>query len=691
MHPRLSIIVLAACLAACGSSSSSGDTQPGADAGVTCPDGFTADSERIGCIDVSPADDCAAGTRATIGNAQCQPVAAMTCGAGFVPDPSGWGCRDVQPDAECSGANLETLGQTSCVPMGDCNAAFPPSGATLFVNATGSVDATHFNTVQAAIDAATSGATIAIDAGTYSEALTIGTSVNLVGKCAGMVTIQSPDGTKPGIAVTGSPTWSAAGITLANHAVGVEVSGGDATLTNIFISGAIGRGIEVNGGAAHVKSSRVFGVTDDAGGIGFGLDVSAGTLDVDASSIVKSGVAGINVSGRAKATLHATILRDTDGGAGTDGQGVGAAVSAGGNLDLESCAVTKNHVANAVVLDPGSKITVNASVLRGALTTPSKAYGDGVLVQPGGEIDLTSSTISENAEWGLTSDGPKSIVSLTNSIVRGGPAITRGGIAVELGTTLTIDDSAIAQAKSEGVTIQDKGSTGTFSKMLVRDIAATSAVKGGDDGDGVFIGVGAVVQATDVTVVNSAADAVWVGGDANHANGSQADITQLLAIGTKPGKDGRFGRGIEVGAGANATVTVSAFVGNAESAVVVDAYANATISGSVLRTSGSDSTMGFGLLVIDNATADLSQTWVRDIAGVGLAFGGAASARVDGAFVLDNQIGVYADSSTTLAEVDSQPSDLGSGDVEVSDTKFVGNATRVSADVIPLPDVNAPQ
>ncbi|MGH7330038.1 MAG: hypothetical protein ACREJX_16960, partial [Polyangiaceae bacterium] len=73
------------------------------------------------------------------------------------------------------------------------------------------------------------------------------------------------------------------------------------------------------------------------------------------------------------------------------------------------------------------------------------------------------------------------------------------------------------------------------------------------------------------------------------------------------------------------------------------------------------------------------------------AFGGAASARVDGAFVLDNQIGVYADSSTTLAEVDSQPSDLGSGDVEVSDTKFVGNATRVSADVIPLPEVNAPQ
>ena len=639
---------------------------------------------------MTPSGDCSAGTRAVLGNAHCQPVAAMSCGAGFAADPSGWGCRDVQPDAECDGASLETLGQTACVPMGDCNAAFPPSGATLFVNASGPVDATHFQTVQAAIDAATSGATIAIDAGTYSEALAVDKSITLAGKCAGMVTIQSPDGTKAGIAVSNAPTVSVSGVTLANHAVGVHVSGGDITLTNVLISGAIGRGLQVLGGAAHVKSSRVFGVVDDSAGIGFGMDVSGGTLDVDASAIVKSGVAGINVSDKGTATLHASILRDTDGGAGTDGQGVGAAVSAGGHLDLESCAVTKNHVANVVVLDPGSVVTVNTSVLRGALTTPSKAYGDGALVQPGGEIDLTSSTISESAEWGLTSDGPASVVSLETSVVRGGPAITRGGIAVELGSKLTIDDSAIVDAKTTGVTIQDKGSTGAFSKMLVRDIAPTTSKAGGDDGDGVFVGVGAVVQITDVTVASTAADAVWIGGDAQHANGSQATIAELLAIGTKPGKDGRFGRGIEIGAGANADITSSAFVGSAEAAVVVDAYANATIATSVLRTSGSDSTMGFGLLVIDNATADFSQTWVRDVTGVGLAFGGGASARIDGAFVIDNQIGVYADSSTTLAEVAAQPSDLGSGDIEVSNTTFVGNVTRVSADTIPLPTVNTP-
>lgn len=641
-------------------------------------------------MDVSPADDCAAGTRAVLGNPTCQPVAATTCASGFVADPSGWGCRDVQPDAECSGASLETLGQTSCVPIGDCNAAFPPSAATIFVSAGGPVDATHFQTVQAAVDAAAAGATIAIDSGTYSEALALTKNVTLVGRCASMVTVQSPDGTKAGVATGGAPTIAVSGITLANHAVGVDVAGGDVTLTNVLVTGAIGRGIRVRGGAAHVKSSRIFETVDDASGIGFGIDVSGGTLDADASAIVKSGVAGINVTDKGKATLHASILRDTDGGAGTDGQGVGVAVSAGGHLDLEACALTKNHVANVVVLDPGSVVTVKDSVLRGALSTPSRAYGDGVLVQPGGEIDLASSTISESAEWGLTADGPGSTVLLTSSVVRGGPTITRGGIAVELGTKITIDDSAVVDAKSTGITVQDTGSTGTFTRTLVRDIAATSSAGGADDGEGLFVGVGAVATITDVTIASAASDAVWVGGDAKHQHGSQATIAKLLAIGTKPGKDGKFGRGIEIGAGASANVTASAFVGNAESAVVVDAYASATIAGCVLRKSGSDSATGFGLLVVDDATADFSQTWVRDIAGVGLAFGGSASARIDGAFVLDNQIGVYADSSTTLAEVSSQPNDLGTGDVEVSNTQFVNNTTRVSSDEIPLPDVNAP-
>ncbi len=570
--------------------------------------------------------------------------------------------------------------------MGNCSAAFPPSAATLFVSPTATVDATHFTTIQAAISAAPSGAIIAVDTGTYDEALTVASSVSIVGRCAASVIVMSPDGTKPGIA-TSAPTLSVSGLTLKGHLVGVNVSSGDTTLTSVFINGAIGRGVAVPGGAAHIHASRIFGVTDDSDGNGFGLDVPAGTLDIDGSAIVKSGVAGINATSTGKATLTGTILRDTDGGNGADGQGVGAAVSGGGHLDFEGCALTGNHVANAVVLDPHSNILLNGSVVRGAIARTDGTYGDGIIVMPGGEVDVTSSTIEANGEWGITSDGPASTVSITSSVIRGGVATARGGIAGELGTTLTAKDLAIVGVRSEGIVIQDKASAATLTSMLVRDVAPTVA-GAGDDGEGYFIGVGATAQITDITSVNTAADAVWVGGDKNHQNGAQATITQLLAINTQPGKDGRFGRGLEVGAGGNATVQSSAFSGNAEAAVVVDAYGSATVTGCVLRTSGTANTSGFGFLVVDNATASLMGSWVREINGVGLAFGGNASARIDSTFVLNNQIGVYADTTTSLDQLDSQPDELDQGQIDVTNTQFVGNATRVSSTSITLPSVN---
>ena len=648
-----------------------------------------ADDAGAGCIDLTPAADCPAGTRATLGSAQCQPVAAPTCGTGFAPDPSGWGCIDVQPAAACTGASLETLGSTTCATLGDCNAAFPASGATIFVAPTQSVDATHFTTIQSAIDAAPSGATIAIDSGTYTEALTITHSVTLAGRCAAMVNVVSPDGTKPGIAAQGTLTLKVSGLSLRQHLIGVNVTGGSTTLDAIFIDGAIGRGVRVGGGAVHIDGSRIFGVTDDSSGIGFGLDVSGGSVDVTGSAIVKSGVAGINATSSGKATIHASIVRDTDGGNGADGQGVGASISGGGQLDIEASAFTGNHVANVVVLDPRSLVTINGSVIRKALVRTDGGYGDGIIVMAGGEADIGSSTLSGSGEWGITSDGPNAILKLNSSVIRGGVATARGGIAAEAGTGLTMNDVAVVGVRGEGVVLQDKGSTGTLTSLLVRDITPTTS-GAADDGVGLFLGVGAVAQVTDLTTFNAAADAVWVGGDAQHANGSQATIARLLAIATAPGKDGRFGRGIEIGAGANANVDSSAFVGSAEAAVVVDAYASATITNSVLRSSGSPSTnAGFGFLVIDSATASLSGSWVREINGVGLAFGGSAAAGVDGTVVLNNLIGVYADPSTTLSEVSALPSDLSLGSVDVSNTQFVGNQTKISADTIPLPDVNA--
>ena len=112
------------------------------------------------------------------------------------------GCDAVVSTKMCASGSgtRERLGGATCEPVTDCNAPFPPAGATLFVKATytaGEVDATHFKTLTEALAVATAGATIAVDAGTYAEKVKPTTAVAIVGRCAEQVTFALNDGTGP--------------------------------------------------------------------------------------------------------------------------------------------------------------------------------------------------------------------------------------------------------------------------------------------------------------------------------------------------------------------------------------------------------------------------------------------------------------------------------------------------------------
>ena len=672
------------------SPSATGAADAGPDATpVTCPAGFAIDGANVGCIEVVPAADCPAGTRAVLGQTTCQPIAHMTCGQGFVADPSGWGCRDVQPAAECTGSSREALGSAMCTPVGDCTAAFPPAAATLFVGPSVTIDATHFQSIQAAIGAAPAGATIAVDSGTYEEILTITQSVSIVGRCAAQVIVLSADGTSSGVATIGNVTAGLSGLTFRNSANAIALTGGTTTIESVIVDSPRGRGIVVDHATAHVHASRVFNVGLDAAGNGFGLEArNSGTMDVTDSAIVKSAVAGINVTSNGKVSLQLAVIRDTDGGAGTDGQGVGALASAGGQLVVASSVFNGNHYANLVVTDPASVATVTGSVIRGALPRPAGDYGDGFQVMAGGQLVATGTTIAENAEWGGTTDGKGSSFKLTTSVVRGGtsqPTMITGALAFSNGAGLVAQDVAVVGPRANAIVIEDDGSSGTLTSILIRDVTPTTT-GGTGDGVGIFVGVGAKVTITGATIVNAASDAIFVNGNAQQKDGSQATIKQVLAMNTRPSKSGHYGRGLEVDNGATATVSLSAFTGSAESGILVGTKAQAVISDSLMRANGSAATSGFGLLVTDGATASLSTSWVRDTVGVALAFG-AASARIDGTGVIDNQIAVYADGST-LTQADSQPATLAADDVEITNTQFIGNTTQVSSMQIPLPDVN---
>ena len=180
-------------LAACSSSSNDAAPAP-TDPGVAvpadafCADGFAPLDGGAGCAPVITTQTCKPGTRATIASATCVPVGVVTCPAGFARDATGWGCDAVLPPTACAigSGTRERLGTTTCVAVSDCNAAFPPAGASIFVDAAltdAQLDATHFRTIADAVAAAPAGATIAIESGTYVEKVVLAhRKVSLVGR-----------------------------------------------------------------------------------------------------------------------------------------------------------------------------------------------------------------------------------------------------------------------------------------------------------------------------------------------------------------------------------------------------------------------------------------------------------------------------------------------------------------------------
>lgn len=680
-----SLLLAAIALAAC--SSSSGDAANGAGGNGDCADGFTADGSGNGCIDITPASDCVAGTRAALGSTSCQPVAAITCADGFVQDPSGWGCRDVSPQDACGAGTIEELGNAACQPLGDCNAAFPPAGATLFVDDdTSAPDATHFKTINLALAAAHAGDVIAVEAGTYVEAIDLKFPVTITGRCASQVVMKTTGNPAAGIQALGVKGVVVSGLTLQGFRGGIVEQSGDVTVKDVEIDASLQTGLVVIGGAMHVSHTRVSG-TIESGNFGFGAFSSdGGLLELDRVVLAKNPKAGLAVNSTATATVKNSIVRD-NGLDSTGKAGAGVAVSEGASVTIDASAVIANHSSSVETYDANSKVAVTRSVLRDVLADQFGNHGDGVALDNTAHIDVSDSTISGSAESGLLAIGVGTTANVTRTVFLGNGDKPQHGVGVSGGANVTVSDIVVAGALDYGIIVQDTASTLTATSSLVRDVRRGSSSLPGD-GVGVQIVDGGQAHLTDVAIMNSEQVAIALGGSGPTGTGSAADLTKVLVAGAHANSDGNFGRGIQGTDDSVLTATGCAIVDNQESGVVFGNGATADIRSSVIRGAGSigDTKFGHGVVVLDGASLSLEGSAVRDNAGVGLAFE-ASAGRIDDVVVLHNRIGIYA-SHATLNDVGNTPNDLTPDQIFVSSsTRFVDNATRVSADDIPLPQV----
>jgi hypothetical protein len=760
--PCSALTLLLAFSAACSTSShpstpvvdaGGSDEGPGDAASIACAAGFQQLPDGIGCDPILPASDCPAGTMATLGSTTCAPVGNRKCPAGFVADPSGWGCTDVLPVATCVGASIEVLGQKTCQPIGTCTGTFPPANATLFVSPTAMADATHFQTIGAALAAMTAGAVIAVDAGQYVESLVVTQSGTLVGRCPTQVIVSNPPTDSAGLDVKGAGvTMTVTGMTFTGARPGVVAElGSNLTMNGDVVDANRDVGFLVQGQStvASLVGTVVRG-TLDPNGLGWGVAVqTGGKLTMTSSAVVGNRELGVTLTGSGStATLSQVVVKDTQ--VGTMGVANGLDVEDKTVLTVTSSAVIAS--AGVGLAMTSGTANVATSVIRDTASASDGTAGNGVSAVSGATLSIDSSWLLRNREVSIVIAGAGSTAQISNTTVTDTQPNAMGqfgaGIGAEGGATLTLTSSAVVKSLYYGVFLSDAMTTGEIDHTLVRDTALDHVDGVGRNID-VQDGARGVLKST--TVAGSIGEALFV--DSTMAP-ADLDATQTVALGGHVGAFVRLGGSLELAQCALVGGTdVGLYLTADEGAAKV--HSKATVTDSVIRDtqpikgdnglgalSGGTLTMtnvtinnayGGGLWVGNNggadgglttqgSTATLTTCVVRNTqtepndagqghgvvgleatlvtllgctmtgnSGAGLAFE-SATALVSGGAISNNEVGLDIQGSSTLMQLRAAPTNLSPGEVVVTaDTAFTGNMQNLSSKVLPLPAVTLMQ
>lgn len=661
-----------------------------------CPDGFMRDAATGACLDVTPSDDCAAGTAAFIGSTTCAPVGWSSCAPPFEPDPSGWGCVAAIAKT-CSDGTAPKLGTAACVPVGDCNAAFPPPGATKLVDATlTTTDATHFKTIFAAVSAANKGDVIAVAPGTYVEDIdVIAPNISIVGKCAAEVTIKNPGDTRPGILVAeGATGIHVRGVTLTGHMSGILVKAkGEATLEDSLIvqNRYLGAYVAEAGSSLTVSRTYIDDVVQSAGKFGWGAAAQeGGALTLDDVTIDAATGSGVVVGGAGSTgKLTNVAVRSIR----ADSEGVGAAIAAldSGSITVDG-AMLENIIGVGLHVEGGSvsgrHVVVSDTSTATTTTTPG---GRGVQVTQGGHLNLTESAISLSDETNLVALGSGTTVKLDASVVRGDVADkgSRGdyGVRIVGGATLDVTNTALVSNLDVGLAVQDPGTQVHADHLLVTDtrLHVNPTASSPTLGVGVGVSYGATLMLTYGSVVKNHTDGVFV--SAADASGAvaHANLISTLVRRTQPNADGTFGRGIEVSDNATATLDGCAIAENNELSMLVGESGSLTVTRSIVRDTKRAAKFGHGAVASDGGYLVLDDAWLLGHPGIGLAVS-AASATVNHSTIATSSVAIQVQGGTLLTTAETVPDAPDSMKCVVSnDTRFIDNEVRTGNGELPVP------
>ncbi len=566
-------------------------------------------------------DSCPAGEAPLPDSDRCTPIGPR-CAAGFERHASGHGCVPLHSGVACKGATRDALGETGCVPLGDCNAAFPPPDATLFVEA-GASGPGRFGTLQAALDAAPSGAVIALADGTYRENVVFdrAVKVTVVGRCAEKATLEAASSTTFVLANGGDLTVR--GLTL-RGGLGLTSAGAESVLIAEDVLVTDAREYALGASKGHVRLSRsvIRNVKDSKAAPAFGLfAVTGATVELDEAEIASVlGVAVVAHEPKTVVRLRRTLVRDTrPHGVVHDGFGI----------------------------EDGARLEVIESAILGPLR-------HGVLLEKNATVSLTRSTLAGVVHGGA--NDPGYALSLDKSSLNG-------------------EDFTLADSAGVGLSVETPGSRAT----LLRS-AFVAMRQDGSPTRGIAVGEGGVAELSESVILGVSGLAGLVAGE-----GSRLELSRSLVSASRPFATSLFALGAT--RGGTLKLTTSTVDDSRVMAVVASrAGTNVVLDGALVRRIDAEAgLLGASLFVQDGARARLEGTTLDRASAVGLLVAGGGVSFVSGA-LSRNGVAVAVQEGSRLVEEDPKRVSGGPLDVQIAPgVRFTDNVTRLGEGPIVVP------
>jgi|GEM_PF-2225625 len=694
MIPRWSVLLFACFTTvgtfACGTDGTSSAAPPPdqVPASPTCPDGFTHDATLDACVEVLPPAECAPGTMPELGKTECQPVGWSTpCPEGFVRDATGFACVDrFAPRAACAGATREDLRTGACVPVGDCDGAFPPPDATLFVDDSGPTDATHFTTLKAATLVAKDGAVIAVEEGTYKEDIQLGAAnMAVVGRCPAKVRFESPGGPRAGVFVKGVRGTRLRGVTVSGFRGGVLVEGGELLMEDSVVDGNNTLGVYLRFGSQMTMRRSKLSNTVAGDEVGSGIVVYDGSvLALEDAAVVDSYFRHATIDGKGS-TLKAarTVFARMTKLVGASEE-VGVAAEDGALVELSQSAVLDSIHQGVRVTGAGSNAVLRESVIRRTSGRVKESGGVGLFVSTKGTAQVLSSAVTDSQVLGVYAGKDSGVVAVENSSIIGVPKGTpvefgRGAGAGD-GGRLEMKNTAVIDCPQSGIGLQF-ASSGRLERVYVKGSRPIPESIGEYGGFGLLVEQGSTAE-----VLQSSFDGNALAGMTS-AHESEVTADGVLIRGTRELETFNAGSAVQIAKSGRMTMTRSALVGNTGTTALVHSgglltMGSSTIHGAVL---GVGDTFGHGVTVFADARIELDGVAIFDNPGVGLVSDGGQAAVRGGVFAR-NAVALHVQNGAAITQSDVPATDLGAGELRVSTTtRFVANATRVGTGEIALP------